>query len=220
MGGPRSRSQQRIAEIAEANPSLAATTTAKTDMQTWMSKLNKASRKKSELRTFCETDLGLMVGDCDTIAVMQKKATSKILEISEPQGCEPMGFGKHSQRTYSETYHYDRDYCEWVKTTHKEGDCCPRLARFARWLYTLEDTKVTPPLIHVPRPKARGTKVQAKTVTASPENPTTSSSSSQNAEPDARDQLLLQMAATIKDLQEEMSQIRAERPRKVTSNKE
>ncbi|OLQ00874.1 Copia protein [Symbiodinium microadriaticum] len=208
--------QQRIAEIAEANPSLAATTTAKTDMQTWMSKLNKASRKKSELRTFCETDLGLMVGDCDTIAVMQKKATSKILEISEPQGCEPMGFGKHSQRTYSETYHYDRDYCEWVKTTHKEGDCCPRLARFARWLSTLEDTKVTPPLIHVPRPKARGTKVQAKTVTASPENPTTSSSSSsQNAEPDARDQLLLQMAATIKDLQEEMSQIRAERPRKV-----
>ncbi|CAE7888448.1 unnamed protein product, partial [Symbiodinium microadriaticum] len=207
--------QQRIAEIAEANPSLAATTSAKTDMQTWMSKLNKASRKKSELRTFCETELGLMVGDCDTIAVMQKKATSKILEVSEPQGCEPLGFGKHSQRTYSETFHYDRDYCEWVKATHREGSCCPRLARFARWLNNLDEAKTTPPLVHVPRPKARGAKSQAKTPTGSAEiNPTSSSSSSQNAEPDARDHLLLQMAATIKDLQEEMSQIRAERPRK------
>ena len=212
--------KQRIAEIAENNPSLAAVPSGKTDLEAWMSRLNKASRKKNELRTFCEKDLNLVIGDSDTIAVTQRKATSKIMEVSEPQGTDYVGFGKLSTKTYSEAYHYDRSYCEWVKTTYKEGDCCPRLARFGRWLDTLEETKTDPPLVHVVRPKSRASKGQVKTATAIPEPSASSSSAAPSAAMEAQNNLLLQMANTIKDLQEEMSQIRAERPRKVTSSKD
>ena len=70
--------------------------------------------------------------------------------------------------------------------------------------------------VSVPRPKSRAGKAYSTPPIAQPS--TAMSSSSRELDP--RDELMIQMASSLKDLQEEVSQMRAERPRKITANKE
>ena len=210
--------QQRIRELAEANPTLAVATPGKTPLEILMSKITKASRKKSHLRTLLEDELQIQVSDCDTIAVMQRKATVAALDSCEPHPNDFVGFGKHSQLTMIETYERDRDYCKWVVATASEGDACQRLKRFSKWIVKTEEEMMTSGKgpVSVPRPKSRAGKAYSTPPIAQPS--TAMSSSSRELDP--RDELMIQMASSLKDLQEEVSQMRAEHPRKITANKE
>ncbi|CAE7688746.1 RE1 [Symbiodinium sp. CCMP2592] len=215
-GWTRMEIRQRITEIAEANPSLAATPSSKTDLEAMMVKLNRVSRKKSELQKFCLDELRIKYNDNDTIAQLQKKATAVILDITEPQAGDFLGFGKYSDKTYSEVYHLDSQYCQWVSTTAREGDCCARLARFDKWLLkTRQADAPAVPLVN--RPKAKSGKNVPKIST--PEDiggytsvATTSAQGSTPLAADPRDALMLQMADTLKNLQEEVSQMREDEP--------
>ena len=117
-----------------------------------------------------------------------------------------------------ETYERDRDYCKWVVATASEGDACQRLKRFSKWIVKTEEEMMTSGKgpVSVPRPKSRAGKAYSTPPIAQPS--TAMSSSSRELDP--RDELMIQMANNLKDLQEEVSQMRAERPRKITANKE
>ena len=208
--------RQRIHELAEEQPSLAAAVAHKTPLETQMSLLNKNSKKKATLREYVEQTLGVEVSDVDTIAAMQRKASNKILQECEVHGADPMGFGKYSQLSFQETYLKDPDYCKWVQTTTAEGPCSIRLERFNRWLVKMAmegGPKASPvePEIVAPRPKSRGNKSASMTAASSSSTPKTTTN-------DQRDEMILQMATVLKDLKEEVDQLRAERPRKVTSS--
>ena len=208
--------RQRIHELAEEQPSLAAAVAHKTPLETQMSLLNKNSKKKATLREYVEQTLGVEVSDVDTIAAMQRKASNKILQECEVHGADPMGFGKYSQLSFQETYLKDPDYCKWLQTTAAEGPCSIRLERFNRWLVKMATEggpKASPvePEIVAPRPKSRGTKSASMTAASSSSPPKTTTN-------DQRDEMILQMATVLQDLKEEVDQLRAERPRKVTSS--
>ncbi|CAE7632776.1 RE1 [Symbiodinium sp. CCMP2592] len=193
--------QQRISELAEEQPALATTTLGKTPLEDLMSKINKASRKKSVLRSLLEDELRVTVGENDTIAAMQRKATVAALDRCEPHPNDYLGFGKHSQLTMIETYERDRDYCKWVVATAAEGEASQRLKRFSKWLVKIEEeAKATgKEPVSVPRPKSRTSKITKANTEAQP----STSMPSTSREPDPRDELLIQMANNLRDLQEE-----------------
>ncbi|CAE7797952.1 unnamed protein product, partial [Symbiodinium sp. CCMP2456] len=209
--------KQRIQEITEEMPALATAVAHKTPLETKMAQLSKSSRKKSTLREYLENELHLEVSDMDTIAAMQRKASNKILQECPVHGADAMGFGKYSQLSYQETYLKDTDYCKWAQATVAEGPSSIRLERFVRRLAKAEEDggpkhpMNSSPMV-APRPKSRGYKA--------PTSGSASSSAASKAPPmaDPRDELIMKMTTALQDLKEEVDQLRAERPRKVTSN--
>ncbi|OLQ08346.1 Retrovirus-related Pol polyprotein from transposon TNT 1-94 [Symbiodinium microadriaticum] len=107
----------RIEELTGINQaSTVPAKTEKSDYQELVQNLNKASRKKSELQAFC--------------AAMIQIYTKKTV----PEPTDVMGFGCHSKLKYSEVKANYPEHCTWVVTTAREGQCDPRLRRFAGWL--------------------------------------------------------------------------------------
>lgn len=72
----------------------------------------------------------------DTIKTMQQR-TLMALYDKAPCGQDPVGFGMHASLSYEECVQKD----PWVQATYQEGQCDPRLARFARWLEQQENPK-------------------------------------------------------------------------------
>lgn len=106
----------------------------KTDLQVWVLKLNKASRRKAELQAFNREDLQLPQDLNLTIPQLQKQAMEKIYQISRAEATDPVGFGQHSALTYGEILNHQEKYAEWVMATAQEGQCSSRLRRLATWL--------------------------------------------------------------------------------------
>ncbi|CAE7185626.1 unnamed protein product [Symbiodinium microadriaticum] len=192
----------RIEELTGINQaSTVPAKTEKSDYQELVQNLNKASRKKSELQAFC--------------AAMIQIYTKKTV----PEPTDVMGFGCHSKLKYSEVKANYPEHCTWVVTTAREGQCDPRLRRFAGWLennvdqvnrakeelearFTESEKRVEPaPKKAAPKKKMMGY----------------SSSSSSQVEDDSvtlSGQQLRSLVETIEGLKEEVASLKEERPRK------
>eukprot|EP00439_Symbiodinium_sp_Y106_P041582 s5825_g5.t1 len=188
-----------------------------TETEEMMAKLNRASREKTCLRKFCEAELKCQITDNDTIAIMHKKGIMAILNTTEPQASDYMGFGRHSQRTYAEVLHLDAQYTDWAIAKTSRSESCLCLQRFARWAEKIKkDKNARVPLVH--RPKSRVKADSGKTTMMY--SLASSSGTPAPPTPDPRDELLMPVVNSFKDLQEEMASMCVERSRKVTSAKE
>ena len=113
----------------------------KTDLRQWISDLNKASRKKEQLKNFCEERLKLTLQGNETIPMLQKRATKVIYEVSIANALDPVGFGKFSTMTYGQVRREQPQYSRWVQETLLEGgnSCDYRLIRLGTWLMNQPD---------------------------------------------------------------------------------
>jgi len=115
----------RLAELKEEK-GLTGKRSKRTILQEWVVKLNAASKKKMELQKFNHEQLNLSVAGNATILDLQKQAMEKIYQISPAHGTDPVGFGQHGALSYEEVMQQGKNYCKWVITTAKEGQCSSR----------------------------------------------------------------------------------------------
>ena len=167
--------------------------------------MNRASRKKSELQVFAKDKMGVPVNGNETIPQLQKACLYKAYMMSPPTGTDPVGFGMHAALTYEEVLHSHGDYIQWVTNTASEGPCDYRLSRLAAWVNMMQEKGAEAPM-----PKATSKpKANSKKGTSAPSQGSGTSTGS-NAE-------MIQM---IKALQEEVLELRQERPRKKTGKED
>lgn len=105
----------------------------KTDLQHHISRLNAASRKKSNLVQFCQ-DLCLVVSSKATIEELQAAALNQIYTIAPVNGHDIVGFGPWASLSYCELHRKHPDFCAWAKVQAQQKGASSRLARLARWL--------------------------------------------------------------------------------------
>ncbi|CAE6915033.1 unnamed protein product [Symbiodinium sp. CCMP2592] len=116
-------------------------TTTKTNLREWVSQLNRASRKKQELITFCTDRLKIALTGHETIPVLQQKAMKVIYSVSIPSALDTVGFGKFASKTYGQILREETKYSQWVQETYLEGgqSCEIHLQRLATWLIEQTD---------------------------------------------------------------------------------
>ncbi|CAE7490127.1 unnamed protein product, partial [Symbiodinium microadriaticum] len=131
--------RDRLTELMELNGETTSGTK-KTDLRQWIAELNKNSKKKELLKTFCE--------------------------VSVASAMDPVGFGKWSTLTYGQLRREQPAYATWVQETLLEGgeSCDYRLSRLGNWLMnqpdeeTVEVPEKMPPTTIEPayaKPKAK-----------------------------------------------------------------
>jgi hypothetical protein len=158
-------------------------------------------RKKADLQEFTRGPMQLHMTGNETMETLQKMCLRRIYESTKPAAEDPVGFGAHSALSYEEIYMHQAEYCRWVKPTAAEGQADYRLMRLAGWLNSMDqqlnaEIKQLRPASAPKKPLAQKTKTTRSAGS--------SVSSSVNEE-------LMNM---IKTLQEEVSQLKEERPRK------
>ena len=146
--------RDRLAELMEQHGE-AVGHTSKTDLRQWMADLNKASRKKDQLKEFCEERLKISLSGNETIPVLQKKATRKIYEVSVASSMDPVGFGKWSTLSYGQLLREQPAYATWVQETLLEGGetCDYRLSRLGHWLMNQTDENMAETVVPTAAPK-------------------------------------------------------------------
>ncbi|CAE7357392.1 RE1 [Symbiodinium sp. CCMP2592] len=171
-----------------------------TDLQSRIRELGVASRKKSTLEAYCQ-QIGVVTSCNHTMYTLEQAALRRLYDISEPAGEDVVGFGKHSTETYMDIYRERHNYADWVKKTAQETDETDyRLRRLANWLERQADKEAEMIPVNKPKAKAR----------APPSPP----ASTARASTDATHELLQAMMTTVQGLQQEVQELRAERPRK------
>ena len=198
------------------------------ELRVWVKKINQASAKKTNLVTLCENELGLGLSGNETIAQLERKAMEQAHRLAKADPRDYVGFGKHAGLQYQDIHRYHKEYRAWVIRTAAENQsgCDHRLSRLAQWLFenpeyeektaieeTLEKYKPEKP-VGLPR-KNPGVTPKAKIAPSMPSTSEHGSASSSQAQ--GMEQLagvITQMAGAIQSLQEEMQDLRAERPRK------
>lgn len=170
-----------------------------TPLKAMMVEMNRASKKKADLQAFANQRMGINVNGKETIPILQRECVRKAYMMTTPTAVDPVGFGVHAALSYEEVRQTQPNYIQWVKTTAAEGQCDHRLARLAAWVNQMEEKeKIGYGASMAPVAKSMGRK--AKSTTSAGSNSSTGS----NAE-------VLQM---LKQLQEEVAELRQERPRK------
>lgn len=184
----------------------------KSELQSWTIQLNKASRKKSQLQEFCREELKLTITNNETIAQMEQMAMEKIYYLAKCDSQDGVGFGLHSSMTYEQLQIEQPRYCEWVMTTAKEGGCCYRLARLARWL---EEQKDLPKQVVKPSPKAKNPpKKPGKSVGKSSEAGSQSSNEQVMAMMQNTQAMLNQVMTVVGALKEDVDVLKEDKPHK------
>ena len=106
----------------------------KTPLQVAVSALNRAAQRKSLLQEHLSTEYGMTLTGNETMATLQQKGMTQILNHVATSGSDKMGFGKYASETYLQVWTNDRAYCRWAHTTAKEGESSIHLRRFVRWV--------------------------------------------------------------------------------------
>eukprot|EP00435_Cladocopium_sp_Y103_P053596 s94_g17.t1 len=181
----------------------------KTALRQQVIALNANSKNKRLLQTWCQVSLGMPITGNETIPQLQKAAMTRIYQETTPDGQDPVGFGKAAAMTYQEIA-ADHQYCHWVKQTAAEGGCSVQLSRLAKWLVAQE---------------SRGSnqvdaKMMAQNNEPAPMKPPQMSpegvdcSASQASMSSTAMQLIFQLTEAVKDLKEEVTDLRQEQPRR------
>ena len=220
----------RVEELTGNNQSKTAPAQEASEYHQLVSKLNAASRRKADLQTFCKNTLGMEVNFNHTIAQLQREAMLKIYaRKTVPEPTDVLGFGCHADKSYAAVKKGFPEYCSWVTTTAREGQCDPRLRRFAGWLandvnqvaqasedleknFSLSESNLAP---RTPKPEIK------KKTSGYPTSATSSAAAMADGDSVTLSSRQLQtMVATIENLKEEVAALKGERPRKKGSTDE
>ena len=182
-------------------------------LEVMMKDLSVASRKKEALVKFVQEKLDITVGSNDSIATLQSKGVKKVYELVPPAPTDPLGFGKHSDLTYSEVMLNIPDYCTWIKDTARQNPVGAdyRLRRFAKWLEENQSagTGSSWTMTRTPRARSKGTP-------SIPRSPTPSQATSSR-----EDQKKMEaMMETIQSLKQEIAEMKGEPVRKTAKGYE
>ena len=161
--------------------------------QQLIKELNRASnKKKADVLEFCSQKLGMTELSNKTVAQLQMEAMKRIMAITAAHPDDKVGFGKHSDRSYSEIQNVYVDYANWIKQTYAENKdgCDPKLRRLAVRLEAQDQEEMMSP--PTPLEKFRG---YMKTP---PKSPGPTSSSSSTSDPHAV--LMTEMLGALRDL--------------------
>ncbi|CAE7255758.1 RE1 [Symbiodinium sp. CCMP2456] len=208
--------RQRLIEL---NPSLDKTISKEakmTELQQWVGKINRASVKKANLVQLCQDELQLTLSGNETVATLEKLAMQRASVLAKPMAQDYVGFGKHAGLEYQDINEFQPAYREWVlKTDAEETGCDYRLRRLAVWLRENPVRKGSQrdlPVRGQPKSKAM---FRPSGATGSTTPPATEMSPSAPSVVD-RDMIaiLQNLAGTVQDLQQEMAELKGERPRK------
>ena len=201
--------RQRLAELRpeEGNNKKSERTIIDEDnAQTLKDWVKVVKQRKAWLIELCQGRMGMRLSGHETIPVLEKRAMTWIIENTEAEPDDFVGFGKYSAVTY-ETAAMDSGYRTWVmKTAAEEAGADPRLKRLARWMATQPAA---------PKPKTVETKPKGK----SKGYPTGASASNEPPEPQntASSQAIHDLTQLVRQLQADVSSLKEEkqeRPRK------
>ena len=127
-----------------------------------------------------------------------------------------MGFGEHAAKTYQEVWTHHPSYVKWALKVSQEEEVSPRLGRFIRWLNM--DLKM--------EPAEEEAKVQEEITTdmlkkmgyldrrskgAEPSEISFKSGSATSSQVAQANQLRTTLVSTVKDLQEEVRDLKEEK---------
>ncbi|CAE7273716.1 RE1 [Symbiodinium sp. CCMP2592] len=205
--------------LIEMDPKLAEAANKKqeTELQQWVHKINKASARKSNLVSLCETEMEIPVKGTETVAQLETLAMKQAYRLSTPAGADVVGFGKFAALEYRDINNHQPGYREWILKTAKEShECDFRLRRLATWL------EANPPL---PKDKSveelfvEGEPNRARAMPSSMMSSASSVSSTTSTEKGQIMQVLQQLAGAVQHLQEEMTEMKEDRPRRKESRK-
>ena len=192
----------------------------KTPLQEAVASLNKASKTKAALVKHVQESYMMEVASTWTITQIQKKAVEHIYEHAALSDEDTVNFGRHANLQYQQVKAEYPQYCEWVRTTSQEDkECCVQLRRLATWL---DQQRVPPvdvkkpmgPQLREPVPEISTSEKmghpapQGRKEKVAPESRAPSSASSN------QEMAVMQLVEVVKDLKDELSLLREERPRK------
>ena len=197
--------RQRLAEVAEEGIKFGSKKKERTTLGEKVKELNQAAKKKETLKQHLLAQ-GLELTGNETSAVLQHMGLRHYMETIPPEGGDNVGFGKHSSSTYQELRDQDPGYCRWVKTTAtEEKGADPRLQRLAKWLEAAENEELVKPTRGYPKEK----KVMNEPGQASQ---ATAAASKGPLTPEM--QMMQTMLQKMEKMQEEILDLKEERPRK------
>ncbi|CAE7923129.1 unnamed protein product [Symbiodinium necroappetens] len=142
-------------------------------------------------------------------ARIEMEAMKKIMMLSEPDGSDPVSFGKYGPQTYAETTRIDPSYCRCVVHTAKTNaaDADPRLIRFGHWLNDQDQREMVP----AENPVTTKYPLQEpKTVTMTTTTTTSTASSS------GYQQQMNLLVETVAALRNEVAALKSEKARKTS----
>ncbi|CAE7525545.1 RE1 [Symbiodinium sp. CCMP2592] len=198
-----------------------------TGLQKATREMRKASKTKAQLQAFCENELDMTLTGNETKPQLEMKALNKIMMVTQAESMDVAGFGKHVDRRYHEFLGELRSYGEWVVQTAKENPetSDPRLRRLAGWL----EPRMAMEALGGPVPGGyRSSMASASSWNANPtaapkallrpKKPAVSESMASSPEViDDQAKKMAEMEAMIHKLQDELSNLKAEPPRKQTA---
>ncbi|CAE7351625.1 unnamed protein product [Symbiodinium sp. CCMP2456] len=205
--------RQRLIEL---DPKLEEATSSKkkeTELQQWVHKINKASARKSNLVALCETEMALPLKGTETVAQMERLALQHAYRVATPAAADVVGFGKFSTLEYQDINRYQPGYREWIlKTDAESTECDFRLKRLATWL------RANPPMAKDKSIEDLLTENHKSVSMAGIENQSATSSTTPTEKGQIM-QVLQQLAGAVQTLQEEVTEMKEERPRRKESRK-
>lgn len=179
-------------------------------MAALVKELNKHKEKrKTEFIAWCERELAMTNLDTWTKARIEMEAMKKIMILAEPDGTDPVSFGRNGALTYAEVARIDPSYCRWVlhtaNTNAAEAD--PRLLRMARWLREQEQREMVP---EAPPVQSKYPLQEPKTLTMTATTTTSTASSS------GYQQQMNLLVDTVAALRDEVAALKSEKARKTS----
>ncbi|CAE7758749.1 RE1 [Symbiodinium sp. CCMP2456] len=199
---------QRIEELTGENTSTTAKDKKeKSEYQQMVQGLNRASRRKADLVEFCQKELGYTAGGNLTIAQIQREAMQRVYDKAKPDPTDAVGFGRHGSLSYEEIREAHPQYCSWrlagwLTNNPKEIDKSRK-----DYQKNVSEHKAVNLQSHPeppPSPRAAGYPKASSPAASSYSGGRVTMASTQ----------LQEILETMKTLQEEVSHLKEERPRK------
>jgi hypothetical protein len=138
-----------------------------------------------------------------------RAAMTHIYQETTPDGQDPVGFGKAASMMY-QGIAADQQYCNWVKTTAAEGGCSVQLSRLAKWLVAQESQPARTMDVKMNYLQPEPLPLKSKNLPP----PATECSASQSSMSSSTMQILCQLTEAVKDLKEEVADLRQDQPRR------
>lgn len=195
---------------------------AKGSLKNQITELNKARKKKADLVVYLQEKLGVAAGTNETVDQLTTRGIQAIYSQVAATSQDAVGFGRHSKITYGELLNCYPTYADWVKKTAIEADDPdPRLMRLAAWLNQATDVQMAPQ--EAPKSKKGYHLNEPVPEPAAIAPPTPSSTASGSQDPammqmmTEQQQVMKQLMETVVNLQEQVRDLKDEKPRKKQS---
>ena len=185
----------------------------RTPLREQVVQLNRHKKNKAMLVAYVTDELGLMLNGNEK--QIEHRAIKEICKTAQPAAQDPVGFGCHASLSYAELRREQPGYVTWVKKTAAEtNEVDPRLRRLANWLVEQETEAKTTEVLKLTGSHLREPTPEPDTATQASSSSMTTKTKDGYPEEKGQAQLLQQLVATVKDLQDEMQEMKTKEPEK------